>query len=45
MLLKEEGILLTQSEQAFEAMTILSMAKAIAVIVQGVRKNFFLNME
>ncbi len=34
MVLKNEEILSTQSEQAFEAMTILPMAKAIAVIVQ-----------
>ena len=32
--LKNEGFLPTQSEQAFEAMTILPMAKAIAVIAQ-----------
>ncbi len=34
MVLRDEEILLTQSEQAFETMTILSKAKAVAVIVQ-----------
>ena len=33
-MLKEERILPTKSGQAFEAMTILSKAKAIAVIAQ-----------
>ncbi len=41
---RDEDILLTQSEQAFETMTILSKAEAFAVIAQGVRRNFFLNM-
>ncbi len=41
---KEERILPTKSGQAFEAMTILSKAKAFAVIAQGVRRNFFLNI-
>ncbi len=34
MVLRNEEILPTQSEQAFETMTILSKAKAFAVIVQ-----------